>query len=102
MKLNLRRAISSAAVLAIAGGVIATSGVAANAATTPPWEPDPNAVGTLTFFNSAGQVVTGGSNLAHLFDFAEASTPDGGLPGELGPGTKATLVFANPQPPGVR
>ena len=92
MKLNLRRAISSASVLAIAGGVLAATASIANAATTPPWEPDAQAVGTLTFYNSAGQVVTGGSNLSHLFDFAVASTPDATA------GTKATLTFAAPAP----
>ena len=28
---------------------------------TPPWEPDPNSVGGLTFYNSSGDVITGGS-----------------------------------------
>jgi hypothetical protein len=92
MKLNLRRAISSASVLAIAGGVLAATASIANAATTPPWEPDAQAVGTLTLYNSAGQVVTGGSNLSHLFDYAVASSPDATL------GTKATLTFAAPAP----
>jgi hypothetical protein len=92
MKLNLRRAVSSASVLAIAGGVLAATASIANAATTPPWEPDAQAVGTLTFYNSAGQVVTGGSNLSHLFDYAVASSPDATL------GTKATLTFAAPAP----
>jgi hypothetical protein len=92
MKLNLRRAISGAAVLAIAGGVLGATASIASAATTPPWEPDPNALGSLTFFNASGQVVTSGSNLAHLFDFAEASTTDPFT------GTKATLVFGAPAP----
>ncbi len=92
MKLNLRPAIASAAVLAIAGGVLAATVGMAAAATTPPWEPDPNALGSLTFFNSAGTVVTGGTNLNHLFDYAEASTPDALH------GTKATLEFAQPLP----
>jgi Bacterial Ig-like domain (group 3) len=92
MKLNLRRAIASASVLAVAGGVLAASALVAYAATTPPWEPDPNALGSLTLYNSSGQVVTGGSNLAHLFDYAEASTPDAAN------GTKATLYFAQPTP----
>lgn len=92
MKLHLRRAISSAAVLAIAGGIVAATASIASAATTPPWEPDPNALGSLTFFNSSGQVVTGGSNLAHLFDYAEASSA------EPAGGTKAALTFAAPSP----
>jgi hypothetical protein len=31
------------------------------AAAAPPWEPDPNSVGTLTFYNTSGQAITGGS-----------------------------------------
>ena len=58
----------------------------------PPWEPDVNANGTMSFFNSAGQQVTSGSDLTHLFDFAEASTTDALM------GTKATLLFAAPVP----
>jgi len=92
MKLNLRRALASASVLAIAGGVLAATASIANAATTPPWEPDPNAVGSLTLYNSSGQVVTGGSDLTHLFDYAEASTADGAA------GIKATLYFGAPTP----
>jgi Bacterial Ig-like domain (group 3) len=92
MKLNLRRAISSVSMLAIAGGVLAATASMANAATTPPWEPDPNALGTLTFYNSAGQVVTGGSDLTHLFDFVQASSAD-----TFG-GTKAEIGFAQPVP----
>jgi len=92
MKLNLRRMIASGSMLAIIGGVLAGTASMASAATTPPWEPDPNALGSLTFFNSSGQVVTSGTNLAHLFDYAEASTPDATA------GTKATLTFAAPVP----
>ena len=33
----------------------------AGATSTPPWEPDPGSVGGLVFYNSSGQVVTGGS-----------------------------------------
>jgi len=92
MKLNLRRAISSASVLAIAGGVLAASAGIASAATTPPWEPDTQAIGTLTFYNSAGAVVTSGTNLSHLFDYAVASSAD------TTGGTKAAVTFAAPAP----
>jgi hypothetical protein len=64
----------------------------ASAGTTPPWEPDPDAVGTLTFYNSSGQQITSGSDLTHLFDYAEASGPD------ALDGTKAYLEFAAPAP----
>jgi hypothetical protein len=66
--------------------------VSAQAATTPPWEPDPNAVGSLMFFNSTGQQITSGSDLTDLFAYAEASTTD------ATDGTKAYLEFAAPAP----
>ncbi|HUC22044.1 MAG TPA: Ig-like domain-containing protein, partial [Streptosporangiaceae bacterium] len=92
MKLNLRRVISSAAVLAIAGGVMAAAAGVASAATTPPWEPDPNALGSITFYNSSGQAITGGSNLANLAAYAEASSAD------TTGANKAELYFAAPTP----
>jgi len=78
------------ATLAAAGSVLALSASAAT--NTPPWEPDVNAIGTLTFYNSAGQQVTSGSDLSHLFDYALASTTDPFS------GTKATLEFSAPVP----
>ena len=56
---------------ALSAGPIATpaagaaAGAAANPATTPPWEPDPNSVGGLIFYNVSGQVITGGSTTLH-------------------------------------
>jgi len=101
MKLNIRSAVASAAVLAITGGLIATSAGMASAATTPPWEPDPNAVGSLIFWSctnpsvaSTCSVVTGGNNLNHIADYVEGSIPDPSTP----PGNKATLEFAAPVP----
>ena len=65
----------------------------ASAAGDPPWEPDAgNAVGTLTFYDASGNVITGGDNVSHLFDYVLASTND-----PDGPSTKANLLFANPQ-----
>jgi hypothetical protein len=64
----------------------------ASATTTPPWEPDINRLGTLTFYDASGNVVTGGSDLTHLFAYAQGSTQD------TTGGTKAVLYFANPQP----
>jgi hypothetical protein len=78
------------AITAVAAPLLVGS---ASAASIPPWEPDaPNALGTLSFFNSSGNPVTSGNNLNHLFDFVEASTTD---PFN---GTKATLEFAAPAP----
>ena len=51
------------ALLALTSGLI-TLGLPAGpaaAAGPPPWEPDPGAVGGLTFYNAAGQQVTGGN-----------------------------------------
>jgi hypothetical protein len=92
MKLNLRRVVASASMLAITGGVLAATATVAYAGTTPPWEPDPNAVGSLTFYNSSGTQVTGGNSLTDLFAYAEASTTD------ATGGTKAYLEFAAPAP----
>lgn len=63
----------------------------ASAASTPPWEPDPNAsLGSIVFYNAAGNVITGGSNLNHLFDYAMASTNSARTT------TNAQAVFAFP------
>jgi hypothetical protein len=64
----------------------------ASATTNPPWEPDPSSLGGLIFYNASGAVVTGGSDLSHMFDYAAGSTTD---PTD---GIKATLEFANPTP----
>jgi hypothetical protein len=92
MKLNLRPVIAGAAALVITGGVLASAVGTAAAAGPPPWEPDPGSLGSLTLYNSAGVVVTGGNNLSHLFDYAQASTADANT------GIKATLNFAQPTP----
>ncbi len=92
MRFTRRVAIGAAtAAMALALPLLA---IPASASSGPPWEPDPNThdTGTLTFYDSSGKVVTGGSNLAHLFDYVQASTAD---PFK---GTKATLEFAQPQP----
>lgn len=54
-------------VLLVCGSTLATGLLAVfdagpvSAVTVPPWEPDPNSVGGLLFFNSSGQAVAGGS-----------------------------------------
>jgi hypothetical protein len=65
---------------------------AARASTKPPWEDDTNGLGHLTFFNAAGDVVTGGSDLGHLFAYAQGDSADANN------GLKATLLFAVPTP----
>jgi hypothetical protein len=58
-------ALSAGAAVAGVGVGVAAGGASAATpaapATAPPWEPDPNSVGSLVFYNSAGQVITGGS-----------------------------------------
>jgi Bacterial Ig-like domain (group 3) len=67
--------------------------VAAHATTQPPWEPDSNAAGTLTFYDSNGNVITSGS-IADL-PFA-AYTVGSALP--RSGDTSARLEFAQPNP----
>lgn len=98
MRINRPIAISAAGALtAIALSVLAmpmaamAMQVPAQAQSNPPWEPDTNALGTLTLYNATGQVITSGSSLTHLFDYAEASTAD-----PFG-GETAFMTFAQPQ-----
>jgi hypothetical protein len=66
--------------------------------TAPPWEPDPNAeapYGTLAFYNSAGTMVTSGTNLNQLFSYVEGSTKLAPTPLE-GTAYKSTLYFSAP------
>lgn len=50
-------ALSLSALLTIPSGALGR----AHADTTPPWEPDPTSVGSLTFYDASGTVVTTGS-----------------------------------------
>jgi hypothetical protein len=69
MKTLLHRTLSLAAasilVSALSGTaavVVSTIGAQSSAAaSTPPWEPDPNSVGGLVFYNTLGAVITGGN-----------------------------------------
>ena len=90
--MRLTRSVAMGAIAAMAAVALPLLALPASAATTPPWEPDPQAIGTLQFFNAAGQQVFGGNNLSHLFDFVLASGAD------TTGGTKATLTFAAPTP----
>jgi hypothetical protein len=66
---------------------------AASAATaTPGWEPDPNSVGSITFTNASGAVISTGSLTAPMGAFVIASHA-----GRSGVDTKATLIGATPK-----
>jgi hypothetical protein len=94
MRHKLKAALAGVATLAAGGGtLLGLAGAAFAAPTTPAWEPDPSTAapyGSVVFYDTSGNVVTGGSNLSHLFDFAATTTP-----GEAG-AIKATLFFAAP------
>lgn len=92
-----RKAVGLAALTAILGatalGVTAAPALAAypSAPVSPTFAPDPNSSnGSVTFYDAAGKVVTGGTNLSHLFDYARASSN-----GRSG-ATRATAYFAFP------
>lgn len=76
--------------VALAATTVVSLGGPALAAGTPPWEPDTHSLGGLTFYNAAGTVITGGTDISRLADFIAASTP-----GRTGT-TKATLYLAAP------
>ena len=95
MKFTFKKAAAGVATLALAGGGLMTfaSAAFAGGGTTPAWEPDANSgtpYGNVVFYDTSGNVVTSGTNLSHLFDYAAATTgPDTGA-------TKATLFLAAP------
>lgn len=85
--------VAGLSALAAAAGSALLLATPAGAVTTPSTAitNDPNAsAGYLTFYDAAGQVITGGNDLGHLFDYAAASTA-----GRTGT-TKATVYFAFP------
>jgi hypothetical protein len=88
-----RRGLTGLAVLAVAACLTPLLATPASADTTPPWEPDTQAIGTLTFYDASGNVITAGSNVHHLFAYAVASSAD---PAEDAPSVFANLQFANP------
>jgi hypothetical protein len=67
--LRLLAASAAAATLVTGGATLAAGASTALSATAhpfgsqavPPWEPDPSSVGTLVFYNSSGDVITGGN-----------------------------------------
>ncbi|OLB79976.1 MAG: hypothetical protein AUI14_08710 [Actinobacteria bacterium 13_2_20CM_2_71_6] len=84
--------LAGAAALAITTGIIVGGGTAAYAAVTPAWENDPNALGSLTFYDATGAAITGGSTEVHpAAVYAQASGP--GRPGD----SLAQLWLATPK-----
>jgi hypothetical protein len=93
VRITMRRALCGAAGAVLAAGVLAAvAPTAALAATTPGWEPDPNAQGSIALYDAAGNVVTSGQlDASPTVKYAVASGP--GVTGD----TKAVLFLALPQ-----
>jgi hypothetical protein len=92
VKIRIGSVLAGAAALAFAGGILVGAGSAAYAAVTPGWEPDASALGSITFYDASGNVVTSGSLSANpVAVYAVASGP--GRNGD----TKAQLYAYTPQ-----
>jgi len=92
MSNRVRTALVGGLTLTVAAVIILTVMAPAFAA-APLWEQDLNAqppYGNIVLYDSAGNVLTGGSDLSHIADFAAATTA-----GDVG-ATKANLIFAAP------
>ena len=85
MTIRPKTLLSGTAVLAVAVGLLVGTGSAALAA-APPWEPDPSSIGGLTFYDAAGNQITGGN----VADAPFASYALASAPGRAGD-NKATL-----------
>ncbi len=86
-----RALFAGAMAVAVAVGLTVLMTTSASGATTVPWEPDPNSIGTITFYDSSGNVITSGSADAPLAAFAVGSSTI-----EVGD-TSAALYFVQPQ-----
>jgi hypothetical protein len=86
MTIRPKAAVVGTAVLAIVAGLLAGTGGAAFATAAPPWEPDPSSIGGLTFYNAAGNQITGGG----INDAPFAAYVAAGAAGRAGD-NKATL-----------
>ena len=65
----------AAGTLLAAGLFLATAGAAHATGSTPPWEPDPQSVGTINFYNASGTRITSGSiDAAPIAAYAVGST----------------------------
>jgi Bacterial Ig-like domain (group 3) len=94
MRNHLKSLVAGVVTLGIAGVMIAAGASTASAA-TPPYDPDPNAYGTMTLYDAAGNVVTSGDGTnAQSPQYAVASTN----PTHPVTVAKAGLFLYGPQP----
>jgi hypothetical protein len=90
MNLRLRSIAGGVAALIVAGGLAVIAAGPASAATAPPWQPESNAVGTLTLFDASGNPITSGNITdSPIAAWVQGSTADTSQ-------TKATLYGATP------
>ncbi len=92
MRTTLRRAVVGASALAIVGSALALGAGVAQAAVTPGWTPDANAVGGLSFYDAAGHQITSGS----ITDSPMASYYVGSGGGINSGNNKAFQAFSTP------
>jgi len=91
MRVSFRSVIGGAAALGIAAGMLFAGAGSAFAAGQPSYEPDANALGTLSFFDASGNQITSGSTTASpMAAFYMASGP--GVAGN----NKAYVSFYTP------
>jgi hypothetical protein len=94
MKSALGRWVAAAAVIVVGTGIALSTGASAFATgTTPPYEPDPQSVGTVTFYDSSGNAITSGS----INDTPMAAYAVGSATIVAGD-TSANLIAAQPNP----
>ena len=69
----IKAAVTGTVVAALVGGGLLLGAQSASASTPPAYAPDANVTGGVVFYNAAGAVITGGTDLTHLFDYAAAT-----------------------------
>jgi len=90
--MKLKKLAAATAVTSLSAALLAAAAGTAGAATaypTPPYEPDSNAQGTITFYDATGHVQLSGSTTADSIAFAAGGSALGG--------TTATLYGALPE-----
>ena len=81
MKLHAKSVIAAVATVAITAGTLVLGASSASAATTPPYEPDAQSLGSITLYDSSGNPVYGGSTLTSpiaAYAVAGGTTADSG------------------------
>src|ERR1700704_2705016 len=93
MRFRLKSVLATVVTTGMLAGMLGFAQVAHAATTPPPFEPDPNARGCLTFYDASGNLVTSGSiNTAPIAAYGVGDTP--GTPGH----NIATMFGARPEP----